>query len=259
MLKTLKVSSSGFMKTKNTINTFFSKVFVLNMPHEEGELVKIDQHFKRVGISYEIFNAVNGRAARFDREWEAYNRRSELTYFEKAYRKKFIESRGAFGYLKTMKKLLLKAIELKLDSVMVFDNDCLFDHAFEAKFDEVVASISSKKWKLLLLGASDYGISERDLSSSFYQPVKFQTCGSFAVGIHHSCYQEIIAEIDKMETPFDNLPLGVIYENYPDECMVVYPNIVIADVRESAIRGARDMKEHSKKMKWKLENFNITS
>jgi len=42
---------------------------------------------------------------------------------------------------------------------------------------------------------------------------------------------------------------------YNDDCFVFYPNIVIADVSHSDIRGDRNMKEHSIKMKWNLNNY----
>ena len=91
---------------------------------------------------------------------------------------------------------------------------------------------------------------------SKYHPVKFGTCGSFATGYDKSIIYEIIEEAKKMETPFDNSPLGIIYEKCHEECFVAYPNIVIADVRKSLIRDSRNLIEHSEKMKWILEDFN---
>ncbi|RFC55958.1 glycosyltransferase family 25 protein [Brumimicrobium aurantiacum] len=240
----------------SVINGFFEKTFVLNMSIEQEKLAQIEKKMKHVNIDYTIFNAVNGRSKEYDKIWELYTKRPKSTYLEKQYRKKFIESRGAFGYLKTMEALIKQAIKFKYDNILIFDNDCLFDNDFDRKAKKFIQKINSKNWKVILFGASDYGISEREVSTPYYSPIKLKTCGSFAIGIHNSCYKDILREIQKMETPFDNMPLGQIYEKYPENCFVAFPNIVIADVSNSSIRSSRNLKLHSEKMKWKLDNFN---
>jgi hypothetical protein len=241
------------------VNDFFEKTFVLNMSSEHQNIPVIERRMKHVNIDYAIFNAVNGKASKFDKFWELYNGRPVSTDLEKSYKKKFIESRGAFGYLKTMERLLGDAIKNKYDSILVFDNDCLFDLDFETKAKKWLQQINKDKWKVLLFGASDYGLSSFSPSSPHYTPVKLKTCGSFALGIHNSVFKEVLNELSKMETPFDNLPLGNVYEKYTEQCFVAYPNIVIADVKYSSIRGARNLESHSKLMHWALANFNTNS
>lgn len=239
------------------VNNFFEKTFVLNMSLEQQRIPIVERRMKDVNIDYEIFNAVNGKALKFDKFWELYNGRPISTYLEKVYKKKFIESRGALGYLKTMERLLADAIKNKYDSILVFDNDCLFDINFEVKATKWLQQINKKEWKILLFGASDYGLADFKPSPPHYTPIKLKTCGSFAIGIHNSAFKDILNEILKMETPFDNLPLGNVYKNYSHQCFVKYPNIVIADVKYSSIRGSRNLKTHSELMHWPLENFNI--
>jgi len=49
--------------------------------------------------------------------------------------------------------------------------------------------------------------------------------------------------------------MGELYEKYLEKCYVAFPNLIMPDVAESSIRGGRDQVSHSKKMRWKIDNF----
>jgi len=241
--------------TQGEINRYFDKVFVLTLKHEVEQRKRMQSRLSEVNIDFEFFEGVNGYSVEFEREWSFYERRPKLTYFEKAYNKKFIESRGAWGYLKTMVKLLTESLQKGYQRVLVFDNDVFFCKDSTQRFDKFYDSVS-KDWKVLLLGASQYNWNvEMKAEQGYYHPIRFGTCGSFAIGYDRSVFYELIKSAKEMETPFDNLPLGTLYSNYKDYCFVAYPNLVIADVRQSSIRGKRDLAQHSKNMRWPLEEF----
>lgn len=91
--------------------------------------------------------------------------------------------------------------------------------------------------------------------NGYYFPRILDTCGSFAIALDHSIFDEIIAAASAIEAPFDLFPLGEIYERHIGKCFVCYPNIVMPDVSTSSIRGARCQHTHAKEMKWPLEEF----
>lgn len=239
------------------LNKFFKKIFVLNMPAEGHKVDEISEKMRKFNIDFHFLKAIDGRTKKIDRLWNIYTKRPLSTYYERERKKKFLISRGALGYLKTMENLLIEAISNKYDNMLVFDNDCIFDKQFDEKAKGWFRKLGTKRWKLILFGASDYDLSNINPIFPHYSPTKFKTCGSFSIGIHHSCYSDILNEVIKMETPFDNLPVGMIYEKYPEQCFVIYPNIVIADVRNSSIRHSRDLKSHGKLMGWQLDNFEL--
>ncbi len=239
---------------KSIINTFFDKVYVLNMIHEVDNIKRITEQFSELNIEFEFFHGVNGYLPEYDLEWNYYNKRPLSTYYEKTYNKKFITSRGAWGYNKTMIKMFKKAINEKYTSILVFDNDVIFDNHFEKKIKIFFESINDS-WKILNIGASDYKIKNRGNPYNFYHPVKLETMGSFAVGYNNVVFPLLLDYTSGFESAFDNLPLGNIYEKYPKDCYVCFPNIVIADVRNSNIRDGRNLETHSKTMKWNLNNF----
>lgn len=243
--------------SRYTINSYFDKVFVLSLRHETLARAAMSQKLAAVNIDFEFFEGVNGRSGEFSREWEFYEKRPCVTPLEMSYKKKFIESRGAWGYLKTMIKLLRYTMQRGYERILVFDNDVILARNFNARFEKFYQSVSPG-WKILLLGASQYNwnITFKE-SDGYYHPIKLGTCGSFATAYHRSVIPQIIETARTMETPFDNLPLGIVYEKYKEECFVAYPNMAIADVRSSSIRGSRDLHAHSANMKWQLDQFEV--
>ncbi len=238
------------------INEFFDKIFVLNLKKDSAKRQKIISQFNEFNIKFDFFNAINGYSSEFEREWWIYEKRPKCTHLEHSYNKKFIESQGALGYLKSMESLLMKALQNKYESILVFDDDIILIKDFHEKFQNFISSIRSKNtnWKMILLGASQYNWKLK-VEEDYYHPVKLKTFGSFATAYHSSIFYELLIEVQKMLTPFDNLPVGTIYEKYSTECFVSYPNIVIADVSNSIIRSERNMDTHSQIMRWNLEEF----
>ena len=57
--------------------------------------------------------------------------------------------------------------------------------------------------------------------------------------------------------PFDCHTMWKLQEEYPNECYVIKPNVVIADVRDSDIRIGREMKPTAKVFEWNLNDFEM--
>jgi GR25 family glycosyltransferase involved in LPS biosynthesis len=236
------------------INDYFEKVYVISLRSDIYKQVKISYQLELLGIDYELFEAINGSELKFQREWIAYRSRPLVTPLEKQFNRKMIESEGAWGYLKTMQAILENAMAYKYNRILVLDDDCLFHNNFNEQFSGLADKLPAD-WKLLLLGASQYQWDTIEVQENFYRPKAIDTCGSFAVGYHSSVFQEILSAVEKMDTPFDVVPLGNIYTNYSKYCYVRSPYLVIADVGNSTIRGSRHQVMHSSRMKWDLKNF----
>ena len=97
------------------------------------------------------------------------------------------------------------------------------------------------------------------LESNFHFCQKFYfpllTDGAFALGYDHSIFQFIIDEIDKMNCSFDSGAVRMVYKTYKNRCFVCQPNLIIADVSTSDIRGGRNQEEFASKMKWDLRLY----
>lgn len=66
--------------------------------------------------------------------------------------------------------------------------------------------------------------------------------------------EEVLTEA-QLILPFDSGPLRRIYKKYKDQCFVIYPNLVISDVRSSTIRGPRDQEQMAQKFRWNLQDY----
>lgn len=239
-----------------SINNFFDKIYILNLKRDISKRNKISQQFDKLDLSYTFFDACNGYSSKYEREWQFYQNRPKSTPLEVNYNKKFIESQGALGYLKSMSTIFKQSLQFNYNRILVFDDDTILCDNFFQKFTDFIDSLPTENWKVILLGASQYKW-DFSIGNKYYLPQKLKTFGSFAVGYDRSIFYELYLECNKLESPFDNVPLGKIYDKYKNQCFVSYPNIAIADVSKSLIRAERNMEEHSKKMKWVLEDFNF--
>lgn len=253
------------------LNLYFDHIYVVNLKHKVKDKLTIAQHLKKNNICFEIFEATNGYEGEAYQKWLEYSKRPLGTFKrykhfsdkEIKLRRSLIESAGAVGYIYTYLRILNDAKNKGYERFLILEDDVLLDNQFEEKFNNFTRNIDDH-WKILLLGASQYGwngIDEKEsIDRGYYSPRRVDgntTCGSFAIAFHKSVIEEMIAAASSFEAPFDHLPLGELYERHIGKCFVAYPNIVIADVEESTIRGKRSQVEQSRRIKWRLENFDF--
>lgn len=254
------------------INQYFDHVYVLNLSRRMDRKVCMVQKLNHLNIKAEFFTAVDGYTPECKKEYEAYFNiplcQPNAHPLEKFLKMKVITSPGAWGYLKTFSNILKDAKKRKFQRILCFDDDVLFHKDFENRFVELTKNISNH-WKLLYLGASqqhwaipdnlsfpDKNKTKIDKNASYYFPV--YTDGSFALGIQSSIFDELLQSISKMDCSFDSGPLMDIVKKYPKACLVAFPNLVIADLSESNIRGAIDFFKWSKNYKWHLKDYNFS-
>ncbi|XKF16227.1 glycosyltransferase [Halomonas sp. BLK-85] len=259
----------GFKINKSFVNAYFDNVYVVNLKKNIKDRLTVSKHLSENNIKFEIFEAVNGYQGEALKKWEEYSKKPLGDFIRYVNEKEkevkrgshYIESAGAIGYIFTYLKILEDAKYKGYSRFLVLEDDIILVNDFEKKIEEFINRVGSD-WKVLQLGASQYGWSglEEDeiLSQGYYLPRRIgscNTCGSFAIAFDKSIIDELIEAESAFEAPFDHLPMGEIYERYIGQCFVAYPNIVMPDVGESTIRGARCQIEHSKRVKWRLSDF----
>ncbi len=271
-----KIGNTGNASTNEVISTggghilneYFDHVYVVNLERSPRERIRIAKHLKQYGVNYELWRATDGYK---DEPLNIYNeykardlgtlkRFKEFNEKEILRGKGYIESAGAIGYICTYLSILKDALKNGYDKFLILEDDVILSRTFETDFKDFTSNISSN-WKVLQLGASQYGwnsFNEHDAKNSgHYFPRRLDTCGSFAIALRGEIIAELIEAESAFEAPFDHLPLGEIYERYLGECFVPYPNIVMPDVTDSAIRGGRDQFLHAEKMKWLPNKFDF--
>lgn len=251
---------------ESTLNKYFDHVYIVNMEHQAANRIKVVNQIRKAKVDYELFTATNGYEGKPLEKWNKYKaqplgnlkRYPELNEREVSRGKKFIESAGAVGYIYTYLRILKDAKSRGFKRILILEDDVILSNDFEMKLQKFLSEIPDD-WKILQLGASQYGWDSFDLNiaekDGFYKPRNLETTGSFAVAFDMSIADELIEAEEVFESPFDLLPMGEMYEKYLGKCFVAYPNLIMPDVADSSIRGGRCQYEHSKRVKWNVDNF----
>ena len=263
------VEIPGSQKQSHFINSYFDCIYLLNLEHRADKRLTSVRQFQQLGIEAKIVDAVNGYQSPHKEEFERYYNMPLGTGYdhplERKYRRKMIASPGAWGVLKSKKLIFLDAIKNDYKRILILQDDIFYIEDFHNRFESFINEIDHE-WKIIALGATqhswdvptslyykDKNIREYDPGQKFYYPLL--TDGAFALGYDHSIFQFIIDEIDKMNCSFDSGAVRMVYKTYKTRCFVCQPNLIIADVSTSDIRGGRNQEEFASKMKWDLRMY----
>lgn len=238
-----------------TLSDVASAGYVLNLDDEGEKFAYCDHVLSKEGFTPQRMIAVRGadepHQSSYDEYYNSPHNTEDLRLGRKA-----IQSVGAWGYLLTMKKILLDAIEKQHDSIAVFDDDIILTHDFTLKFSRFIRSVP-EDWDILMLGASQWNWTGVKLDDrlGWYRPNQL-TNGSFAMIYHSSIYQKLIESIDLMDSPFDSKPLkSIICNSEIQSSYVAWPNIVVADVEKEGIRDSRSQRAYASRFRWKMQDF----
>jgi glycosyltransferase involved in cell wall biosynthesis len=250
----------------SALNRFFDHIYVINLERRPDRRLEMIRKLSALAIRAEFFRAEDGSTEENIQEYKAYLEKpiepGKAHELEIRLKRKVIYSHGSWAYLKTYSRLLRDAQKRGFERILCLDDDVIFARDFEERFSKVAKTLP-ETWKLLYLGASQHSWKEgEDLEfpgkeTHYYYPLR--TDGSFAIGIRREIFEHLQKEVSGMNCSFDSGALRSASLKYRGECFVLYPNLVIADVRESDIMVARNQESHSKTVKWELKDFDLSA
>ncbi len=253
------------------LNQYFDHIYVLNLRRRVDRRIEMNNKLNYLGIKAEFVEAVDGYSPLPLLEYEIFASQPiggkgshPLEYHRK---RKAIENAGAWGCLKSYLGMIEDAKNRGFQRILCLEDDAVFHRDFENRFQQAI-SVIPPDWKLLYLGATqrfwevpiglaypDKSKIEFDPLAAYYLPKK--TNGSFSIGLHASIFDLLIQEILKMNCAFDSGPLRAVSEAYPEASIVLYPNLIIADVTDTDIRGKRDQQALAEKVRWNLSDYDF--
>ena len=247
-------------KPRHLINHYFDHIYILNLDSRPDRMDHMREQLHELGIySYERFSALYGKESPHLEEWKKYSK-VPLTRLERTkYQRKAIASPGSWAIIKSMYLMIRDAQSRGFKNFLVLQDDLLFHKSFHKQFDQLVNNPNfPKTWKLFYIGATQHTWTHVRFhkSQKFYHP-SGTADGAFGVGVDSSIYDEFINELLEFDMPTDSGALKTLQRRYSNESIVAFPNLVIADLRDSDLRGYRDLDTFSKKFRWDLKNYNI--
>ena len=229
--------------------------YVLNLDDEQEKFAYCKHVLSREGFEPQRMVAVRGADEPHNSNYNEYfnspHNSEDLRLGRKA-----IQSVGAWGYLLTMKNIILDALAKGYNSIGVFDDDIILTHDFTLKFSRFVTSVPDD-WEVLMLGASQWNWTGVKLDDrlGWYRPNQV-TNGSFAMIYHSSIFEKLIQSIDEMDSPFDSKPLKTITcDVEQSSSYVAWPNIIVADVEKEGIRDIRSQSAYGSRFRWRMQDF----
>ena len=243
-MKNLKEEKSSNLLN---INFYFDKIYVLNLDHRVDRMNKMLSRLQKNNITnYIRFPAINGYKEPYYSQWNNIKRRSFG----------FLETPGSYGVLLSAYFIINHAIMNNYQNILILEDDIIFHKGFESLFSSKMSTIP-QNWKLLYLGSSmhQWRIEQRCRRYENYLVPQGSIPGAFALGIKKECFSILIKNIMKLNSPWDMAPLKTINQTFPGECYVLYPNLIIADTRDSDIREPKSLEEKKRSCGWNLDNY----
>jgi GR25 family glycosyltransferase involved in LPS biosynthesis len=152
--------------------------------------------------------------------------------------------------------ILLNAIKNNYKKFLIFEDDAVFHKNFTEIFNKQINKLPDN-WKLLYLGSSmhTWRINSRCIFKDGFLIPSGSIPGAFALGISSECFPYLIQQISTFRSAWDLLPLKTINTIFKNQCYVIYPNIVVADPRDSNIRNGKTLQKKATDCGWKLNDY----
>lgn len=237
---------------QSLLNRVFDRIYLLNLPRRTDRLSNMERRLKRIGI--QNYYGMPGREGAIDFEvlekFEKYLSISgtrQLPYPP-------LENRNEMACILSHRDIYRDALNSGCKTILVLEDDILFDEEFDTFIDKLN---TLPTWELCYLGASDYEFDKNrellSLADGYYYGTGIRS--TFAIGMKCSILPKLLKMIenpDDCTQPLDHLIMRL---QTKENTIVLFPNAIIADVRESDIRPPRDLQEHGKRMHWEVERF----
>jgi len=210
------------------INKVFDNIYLLNLEKDKDKYENSKRLLNNFNIKFERFEATDG---------------SNLVDLENM-------NRFALGCLLSHIRIIEDAKKNNYEKILILEDDIMIHKNFHNLFSVYYNKIDN--WKLLYFGCSQKPGSwyKVDIKDNYYKSIECN--GTFAYAVDNSIYDDILECLTIKNDYVDTL-LHNIQSKY--NCYTFIPNLIIADVSDSIIRGRRDENLNSEKMGWELIKY----
>lgn len=225
------------------LNRFFEKVYCINLQRRPDRKNKMKKLFEKMKLDVKFWRAVDG------------SKDAKVKNLVHSIKPKYPMNEGMIGCYLSHLNVYKDADKKGYERFLVLEDDLLI----HKELDKVLNNLLKVKedWSLLYLCTPDWNWRNNKNNvvegQPYYRGKRIDgTCG---YAINRKVVKEIIHLFEEpIEMPCDTR-LHKIHEER--ECYVLYPQPFIADVRDSDLRGKRELKEYALKVNWNINNYQI--
>lgn len=232
------------------LNEYFDQIYCINLDSKPARWKRVNTRFQENELCVHRFSAADGYSENLLQEYavirERLNKEEKIQPF-------YLQNSRALGCLISNIQIIEDAKRKGHQRILLFDDDVVFHRNFKSLIEKI---ISLPQWKLLYLGCSQHRWDGIEPRNTFSYEAR-HTHGTFAIGIDCSVFDDILELYSKKEKNCD-VYLMDIQSKFPHECLVFFPNLVIADVRASLIRGGRHQNSHAEGVRWHLMDYKFS-
>lgn len=265
VLASTSVEDSAVRMNPDPFRDVLPEVRVLSMRRRVDRRANMASRLDRAGITtYSWFEGEDGSEAHYQQLWWQHQARNQYSSVSGSpYR---IPSSGSLAILYSMRRMLTCAIRDKTKALLVLQDDVLFHKDFRELASPILSAAFAAvpSWKLIYLGANQPWW-RGNMTTSELVPGFQSYCpsgaadGAFAVAIHSSMFHFLLNEIDEFRLPFDSGPLKAAQRAFPEQCIAILPNLIVADVTDSDCRPSRSQAALATRLRWDMDLYDSSS
>ena len=176
-----KVLFEGVKESKpSCFNSFVNQSYVINLKRREDRLKHMRKEFNKIGLSFKIFNAIDGRKLGND-----------------------LKS-SQIAILRSHVGVISDALRMGYQKIALFEDDIIFCDDFESRFENYIKNVPSD-WDIMYLGAHFNDCKSPTLINNYiYKVDECYMCCAMILNNKNKLFENII-EITKNESkPIDN-------------------------------------------------------
>lgn len=270
-----------------SLNDFFDFIVVLNLDRRPDRLKGFQAQQVRLNFTAVRQAAVDGAMSDIHNRFAAYQSEHVMARVSKAPQKagkrraptddildhteriRLVEqslgeasmrSAGAWAYMETQAKILERAIEAKVERLLLLDDDVLFHKDFYRHFNQSIARLP-QDWKILQLGTLRYDWrSKNSIYHSRGLLLQGRSIGSHAVGLSAAALPELLELVQKMDAPFDIGALSTLACRNKTRSFVCIPQLCVQSFLDTDIQNAgkkhfTETEKTFRKLRWNRDDF----
>lgn len=234
------------IKSYKLINDVCDKVYVINLDHCKNRYVLLENMLNKNFIKTERFSGTDGYDRKYNSLWNTILKKP-MEEEEKILGRRFINSKGALGYLLSMKAIFEEAIEKRYEYIAVLDDDVML---IKDEFIEKQAELFFRlpQFKILRFGSSQREFDKVNVLDGYYVADK-NSNGSFFNVYRKDTFKTILENINRFDKPFDMCIQNI------DNDYCAYPNLAIADLDKISSISKKSRSLDYSKFRWNPQNY----